>query len=439
MTRRVYQAETIAEALRAARRDLGAEATILRTRQVRSGGWLGWLGARRLWEVTAERDNARPGDADGPVTGAADAGRGGYPEPTGLYLTAAADESAARFAAESAAESAGRWTGWNLSPPSGPRFDRYDRSSDATAIGPPDADDGPCGVSPSSYRADRDAGPVPPGPLAPGRACAPLAMLAERLTRTGLDGRIVAETLEEITLELTGRALTDPAAVRQAAIASLAGRIATGGTVDEDIRPGRPAVIALVGPTGVGKTTTLAKLAADQHIRTGRRVALVTMDTYRIAAVEQLRTYASIIRVGIRTAVSAGELYAAVHAAGDADVVLIDTAGVSPARTDRAERLAAALSAVAPTRVHLVLSAGATVQAMRRACSAFAPTRPDCAILTKIDEAGSAHAAAQIAAWGPGKLSYITTGQEVPDDIVVADPEDLAGRIVGEGPGEGCR
>ena len=116
--------------------------------------------------------------------------------------------------------------------------------------------------------------------------------------------------------------------------------------------------VALVGPTGVGKTTTVAKLAANFKLIHGLRVGLITVDTYRIAAVEQLKTYAEIIDLPLAVANDPGQMSQAVEELGDVEMVFIDTAGRSPRDEVKIRELADFMTQARPDEVHLVLSAG---------------------------------------------------------------------------------
>ena len=145
--------------------------------------------------------------------------------------------------------------------------------------------------------------------------------------------------------------------------------------------------MALVGPTGVGKTTTVAKLAANFKLVHGLRPGLVTVDTFRIAAVEQLRTYAEIIDLPLAVANSPAEMRKAIDSLGDVDLVLIDTAGRSPRDEVKIRELADFLAEAKPDEVHLVLSAVAGERSLRAAVERFAVVRADRLILTKLDEA----------------------------------------------------
>jgi len=189
-------------------------------------------------------------------------------------------------------------------------------------------------------------------------------------------------------------------------------------------------VVALVGPTGVGKTTTVAKLAANFKLSHGVRVGLVTVDTYRIAAVEQLRTYAEIIDVPLAVVNDPIEMPRAIDELGAIDLVFIDTAGRSPRDEVKIRELAEFLLQARPDEVHLVLSAVVGERSLRAAIERFAAVQIDRLILTKLDEAESLGGILAILASSTRPLCYVTTGQAVPDDIEPADRERLARLIL---------
>lgn len=193
----------------------------------------------------------------------------------------------------------------------------------------------------------------------------------------------------------------------------------------------RPLTIALVGPTGVGKTTTLAKLAAWFKLRHGRKVGLITSDTYRIAAVDQLRTYANIIGLPLQVVLTPQEMRQAVHALGGCDVILIDTAGRSQNDVHRIGELKQLIAAAEPHEVHLVLSSTAGEKVLLREADAFGSVGVHRVVLTKLDEAvtfgGLVHLLREVGR----PLSFVTTGQEVPDHLEVGRAERLADLVMG--------
>ncbi len=145
--------------------------------------------------------------------------------------------------------------------------------------------------------------------------------------------------------------------------------------------------MALVGPTGVGKTTTIAKLAANFRLREKWNVGLITVDTYRIAAVEQLRTYADIIDLPMQVVSTPREMREAVDRLSHLDLVLLDTAGRSPRDEVKIRELRALLSEARADEVHLVLSSAASSASLINTAERFAPAGTSALILTKLDEA----------------------------------------------------
>ena len=176
---------------------------------------------------------------------------------------------------------------------------------------------------------------------------------------------IEADVDEEIARELVDRLRQTPAENLQASLdprlrlsALVEAELSVAGPIQ--VQPGAGRVVALVGPTGVGKTTTIAKLAANYRLRENRRVGLITVDTYRIAAVEQLRTYADIIDLPMEVVSTPREMRQAVERMRDFDLVLMDTAGRSPRDEVRIRELRSMLAEAGPHEVHLVLSAASS-------------------------------------------------------------------------------
>ncbi|QQE11209.1 flagellar biosynthesis protein FlhF [Planctomycetota bacterium] len=261
-----------------------------------------------------------------------------------------------------------------------------------------------------------------------------LALLEQEVSE-----ELVQEIIAQVREELSEEQLADDTACKAAIEKAIAELIPTDCSSDKDAfentrqADGRPKTIALVGPTGVGKTTTVAKLAATFKLKHNKKVALVTLDTYRIAAVDQLRTYAGIIGVDLHVVMSPAELKDTLARTADCDVVLIDTAGRAPRDDSRLQELSQFIQAAQPHEVHLVLSSTCTQNVLMEAVDRFSKIRTDRIIFTKLDEAVTFGVVLNVARKVNKQLSYITTGQEVPHQIEAGQSDRIAKLVMGEG------
>lgn len=184
--------------------------------------------------------------------------------------------------------------------------------------------------------------------------------------------------------------------------------------------------VALVGSTGVGKTTTLAKLAARFALECGLSVAFITSDTYRIAAVEQLKTYANILNIPLEVVYSPDEMKAAIDKHSDKHLILIDTAGRSQYNTEQISELEQLLKIDSSVETHLVLSCTTKYQDAVDVVKRFSDCSSGNIIFTKIDEAKNIGNIFNIMrTFSNLGISYVTNGQNVPDDIQVASTCNL--------------
>ncbi len=199
---------------------------------------------------------------------------------------------------------------------------------------------------------------------------------------------------------------------------------------DDDILT-QGGVVALVGPTGVGKTTSVAKLAARFALRHGsEQVALISTDSYRIGAHEQLRTYAQLMDVPVRDVRDAAELHATLQSFSNRRLVLIDTAGMSQRDMRLTEQLAMIQRGSQSVKAYLVLAATTQMQALAETVTAFAGVRLHGCVLTKLDEASSLGAAISVMIDHRLPVAYTSDGQRVPEDIHPARAHSLISRSI---------
>ena len=322
-----FRANTVREALRAVRQELGPQALVLSTTMVPAYGWRGLMGAREV-EITAATER----------------------EPS----ASRPEESANRH------------------------------------------------ESPSQ----------PPH--------SPIAELVARLTATGLDPVLADEVAASIPA--AARRGATPARLRDALAARLAGLAAS----DEEYARAE----VFVGPPGAGQSTTIAKIAAQERARGGQHLGLLAADGFRIGAVEQHRTYADILDTSFQVARTPDDLQ---HLLGKRNrtTILVDTAGRSPSDA-AAQELFRVVGQARGVRTHLVLPAGSSVSAARRILDGYAEARPTRIVLTKLDEAESLSPLVSLLHERQVPISYLGTGQRVPEDLNRATASLLAASVLGE-------
>ena len=252
--------------------------------------------------------------------------------------------------------------------------------------------------------------------------------------RGGVVARLIASGIDPAFAELVARSVPDAecrsasiAGLRRA-LAALLGPLSAG---DEDFARAE----VFIGPPGVGKTTTIAKIAARERAGNGRALGMVAADGFRAGAVEQLRIYATIIGSPFKVARSAEELDKALS--GARQTLLVDTAGRSP--NDPAVRdLLQLVGKRRLVRTHLVMAADTSANSARRIFDAYDGARPDRLIITKIDEAESLNPLLAVLRERPLPVSFITAGQRVPEDLDRATPALLASAMLREFPLHGA-
>ncbi len=408
------RAGSLEEAYRIVRQRFGADAVVLNTAQANEGGFLGFFG-RKLVELTVSvpvsPQGRRPSAAERKY--AAQRPGGGDPqiEDSVKYFKEIVRNAQGRARTGSAAEG----TSAAATAPVVP-FPTPDRSS------------GEQGSLRREVQEIREMMQVlyaeHPGAGLPTEFAPHYRTLTER----GVSRRIAAALLGAVLKNSDLDILRDP----RVFVERLGHEIrrivpVTGGIA---LQPGRRHVVALCGATGVGKTTNLAKLAAHFSVRQRIRVALVTADTYRIAAPEQLRVYANIIGIPMRVANDHPEMTKALEAFAEYDLVLVDTAGGSQFNLEQINELKHMLAVVNPHETMLVMGANTQLEDLRNVAGNFKCLSPTSVMFTKLDETRRYGVMLSALLETGLPLGYLSVGQRVPDDIRVASPGNVAGLIL---------
>lgn len=379
MNVKTYRAKTMQEALALVRSELGSQASVLRTREVRPRGLSRFWSAPGLIEVVASVNVSVPSRLPSrqPVL----LPRSVPAVHAGLDLSAAPVEV---------------------------RLPRPPVASPASI----------------AFSHDRRAAQGKEGGLSVAWSC----VLAE-LIAADLEERFACELVDRVRRQQPDCGSTDLATLRRYLAESVESELPITGPLQ--ITAGQRRMLALVGPTGVGKTTTIAKLAAHYRLHEKRRVGLITVDTYRIAAVEQLRTYADILDLPMEIAATPADVPVAVSRMPEVDLILLDTAGRSPHDEGKIQDLKLLLAEAAADEVHLVLSSATSGAGLNHAVEQFATAGITALLLTKLDEAVSLGGLYNLARRWRVPFSYLTHGQNVPADIIAAERRLLARAIVG--------
>ncbi|XID95112.1 flagellar biosynthesis protein FlhF [Paenibacillaceae bacterium WGS1546] len=459
-----YVVDDLPDAVQMIRSELGSDAVILNTKEIRVGGFLGMFRKKRM-EVIAAVDEAAGKPSPRPAMPARAPERTAAPTPEPLPTPLPLPPSAVREKYVQAP------------------FADSGRKSAETAGPAPDAESSgggrPPAAAPESGRASGPASAVPArigfpsGPPAGTRQAAAESAagagtgfpVTEQSSQVLQELRSLKELMGRMTKQQTYRSMPDgvliwskrlagqgvrPAYVEQFAEAVQARlaesgdpsgetayeaarsvltswlRSAKGDGISPDTR-----IVQFVGPTGVGKTTTIAKLAADQSVGERRNVGFITADTYRIAAVDQLRTYADILNVPLEVVFSPGELARAYRKLEDRDLLFMDTAGRNYRNELFVSEVNSLLSSDERSDTILVLSMTGKFEDMKAVASRFAGYGVRQLLLTKMDETDSFGSVVNLVKEFDFRISYVTCGQAVPDDIRPFEPEELAERILG--------
>lgn len=390
---KTYRAATMHDALKLVRGELGPDAAVLHTREVRQNRCFGLLRGPRQIEVTASAGVNVPSRLPEPARW----------EPAPIRPGLSADSVVEPADARPVAPERGRAVSGGVS------REVQGQLSDLQGM-----------VRELCRQSRTEAAHDLPESL---------FHLFTDLIEADLSEEVAREWVERIRSDASDAELADAVLLKARIARMIEAEIAIGGPIA--VAPGQRRLVALVGPTGVGKTTTIAKLAANYRLKEKHNVGLITVDTYRIAAVEQLRTYAEIIDLPMQVVSTPREMRDAVRRLEGLDLILMDTAGRSPRDEIKLQELKAFLNEAGADEVFLVLSSVAGSRTLEHTAQRFAAVGTTGLVLTKLDEATGLGNVLPLLRTSGLPLSYLTNGQNVPDDIEIADAGRLARLVLG--------
>ncbi len=421
-----FRAPTLDAAYAQMRRALGGDAVIVRTTQVREGGLWGLLG-RSVVEVTASAPDPLP-----PAARVKSLAERAYAEQASVGSDERVSETVAYFRklVEDAQERMA-----HQAPDTSPPVDAPEDSG-VTFHMPKSAVQ-----SDASLRGEvqeiREMLQVlmaeAPGAGLPAAFAPHYKLLMER----GVSRRAAAALVNAVVKGSDPDIVRDPAVFVERLKMEIRKVVPVTGGIS--LSPDRRKVVALIGATGVGKTTNVAKLAAHFAVRERARVALLTADTYRVAAPEQLRVYANIIGLPMEVVSEPRDMAAALQRLVNYDLVLIDTAGGSQFNARQIHELSQMLRAAQPDETMLVMAANTQIEDLRQVVHNFRAARPTALFFSKLDETQRYGVFLSLLAEVALPMSYFSIGQNVPDDIMLARPATVARLILEGRNGRGSR
>ncbi|MDG0871137.1 flagellar biosynthesis protein FlhF [Paenibacillus thiaminolyticus] len=450
-----YIVETMPEAMSQIRQELGQDAVIISTKEVRTGGFLGMFSRKAIEVVAAVDEQAQPSR---PASSAAKAAAPAEP-PARVYVSPTAARSAyggapaePRPPAPQVKEAAPDYTA--------PRPQRPEEQASPAAGAEERArplkreETGLASAAPMAFASELEAAVTQASrrPLLDAEWQIEMAEMKQmmhkvmqrvyqeswpepfkemerHLLRQGVGSELVNRFIEAAAEQCPHPKDAESAEAKRLVTEQVSEQLLNwqGDGITKATR-----IVYFVGPTGVGKTTTIAKLAADQIFHHGRKVGFITADTYRISAVEQLRTYASILNVPLEVVTSPGDTERALNALEACDLILMDTAGRNFRNDMFVNELNTMLKPLPFSMTFLVLSLTSKTEDMLAIWERFEYQRIDSLILTKADETATYGTILNLASRVKIPCSYLTTGQNVPDDIQPFQVNDAVRWIMGD-------
>ena len=393
-----FTAPTMTEALARVREELGTDAIILNTRSERRGGVLDFMGKPTV-EVTAAMDNPPPGEkqpgarrAPAAPVGPAEAKQ--YPPERPVSYEPPPRASQSRVTGEMEVKTLSDRLNIDKVVEDIRELKRSIKTLADTAV----------------------AGELDGLP-------ANLRTLLTAMQGSGMDDRIAKRIVRQLLNDMSGAELADALLIRRKAEELL---LAGMGEVSPVLFAGaKPRIVAFVGPTGSGKTTTIAKLSTDFTLNLGKRVSVLSIDTKRVDAIGQLKAYCHIINIPLFIAYSPDELPGLMPGIMGSDITLVDTPGSGPMDRTQMIEMVEFLQRMVPQEVHLAMSVTTSLMEMKRIHENFGLLKPNRILFTKLDETDKYGTMISFAVISGKPMSYMTFGQNVPGDFALADPGDI--------------
>lgn len=383
-----FVVDSMPDALQKIRSDLGRDAVILNTKEIRSGGILGLFSRKQIEVIAATEDNVRErrnASASAATAAAAIAQPGSQPvaQPAAATAVAVKEEK--------------------------PNTDHLSEEIQQ--------------MKKMMFKLiDQNTGQ--------GTAPSPFKSVEARLEEHEFDAELIQDMLHDM-IEQSDASLQD---LSEEDVLAYAKSYLKRLIPDENINgiAEGTKIVHIVGPTGVGKTTTIAKLAAEKVLKQHKKVGFITSDTYRIAAVEQLKTYATILNVPLQVVSSPHDLTRALEALKDCDIIFMDTAGRNFRNAMYVSELNSLLKTYENSETILTLSLTMKYKDMQAVTHNFSQFHLDKILFTKKDETNTYGSIFNIAREFSLPLSYVTNGQNVPDDISTINIDELIAHILEE-------
>lgn len=434
-----YVVDSMPDALQKIRTDLGKDAVILNTKEIRSGGFLGMFAKKKI-EVIAATDSA--------AAAAAPTINRGSSEPIVPLLKQAPSNAAEAITYARP-----------VAKPKNPM------PEERTQLAFPEVPDvlAPAASTPSEPKPVSQPSAKEPKPTSTlssrddmllqeikqmkqymhqlsiqGTQAVPMDPILEKFQQRLLDQEVAPEIVERLIARAAEEAELTAAPITEKEV-----RLSIERQLHELFVPGTKKrlehdtkVAHFVGPTGVGKTTTIAKLAAEQVLKYHRKVGFITSDTYRIAAVEQLKTYGTILNVPLEVVFSPQDLPRAFEQMKDRDIIFMDTAGRNFRNEMYVSELNALLQSEGKNETFLVLSMTTKYKDMKAIADNFTKFKLDKVLFTKLDETDTYGSLLNLIHDFQLQTSYVTHGQSVPEDITELDEQQIIDLILGVGQDE---